>query len=236
MGRMTIAAVDPEFRSALVAACASFGVSAGASWIERMWGHLCLVREANTRFNLTRVTDARRAAVEHYADSLTLVRWRTERGVVIRHALDVGTGGGWPAVPLAIAWPDVRWTAIDSTGKKARFVAEAATTLGIGNLAVRQARARELAGKAGPFDMIACRAVGKLAELVAETHRLLAPGGLLVCCKTPQMSADERRDGDRAAAAVRLKPTPDFAVDLTLDDETWRRLIVMYQRPKGRPA
>ena len=65
--------------------------------------------------------------------------------------------------------------------------------MGLTNIVARQARANELAGKVPPFDLVVCRAVGSLPDLVAETSRLLAPGGYLVCYKTPQMSDEERK-------------------------------------------
>lgn len=222
--------VDPEFEKSLVTACSSFDVPLTLSQIEQMWRHFCLVRETNEKFNLTRITDVRRAAVEHYADSLTLLPWLVERGIKPARALDVGTGGGWPAVPLAIVLPDTRWTAIDSTGKKARFVAEAVAVLGLRNIVARQARANELAGKEPPFDLVVCRAVGQLADLIAETSRLLAPGGCLACYKTAELSAEERHGGERAAARARLIPQPDYPISLNAEGETFRRLLVSYRK------
>lgn len=219
---------DPEFRRLLVTACGSFGVAFSARQIALLWRHLCLARAANEAFNLTRITDSARAAVEHYADSMTLLPWLRERPSTPRRALDVGTGGGWPAVPLAIMQPEVRWTAIDSTGKKARFVGEAAAALGLANFDARQARARELAGKVEPFDLVVCRAVGKLPDLVTEVRRLIAPGGCFVCYKTPQMSDLERRAGELAARRSRLETLPEFAIDLESDGRVFRRLLVAY--------
>ncbi len=226
-------ATDPAFEHALAAACDSIGVHLEPFHVTQMWRHFCRVRTTNERFNLTRITDPRRAAVEHYADSLTLLPWLAARAGgrrPPRRALDVGTGGGWPAVPLAIVRPDIAWMAIDSTGKKARFVAEAAKALRLANLTVRQARAREMAGKAAPFDLIAARAVGKLADLIAETARLLAGGGHLVCYKTARLSEDERAAGLREAARAGLVPQPDFPITLAAEGDELHRLLVAYRR------
>jgi len=222
--------VDPLFERSLIAACASFGVRVAPAQIERMWRHFRLVRETNTKFNLTRITDVRRAAVEHYADSLTLLPWLADRAVEPARALDVGTGGGWPAVPLAIMLPQVQWTAIDSTGKKARFVAEAVAALGLANLTVLQVRANELASRTAPFDLVVCRAVGKLPDLVAETSRLIAHSGYLVCYKTAELSPEERQAGERAAARAQLTPQPDRPISLRTGGETFRRLLVSYRK------
>jgi 16S rRNA (guanine527-N7)-methyltransferase len=222
--------VDPDFETPLVAACGSFGVQLAPEQIELMWRHFCLARETNEKFNLTRITNVRRAAVEHYADSLTLLPWLDRWQVKPRRALDVGTGGGWPAVPLAIMLPETHWTAIDSTGKKARFVADAAARLGLANLAIQHTRAHELAGKAEPFDLVVCRAVAKLPDLVLETRHLLAPGGYLVCYKTPEMTREECLSGNCLAARVHLVAQQDLPITLTAGDETFQRLLLSYRR------
>lgn len=226
--------MDPEFGRCLVEACYSFGLLLSSGQVGRMWSHFLLVREANERFNLTRITDVQRAAVEHYADSLTLTAWMASRGHRPSRALDVGTGGGWPAVPLAIALPDVSWTAIDSTGKKARFVAEAAAVLGLANLAVEQARANELARTVAPFDLVVCRAVGKLDEIIGECAGLVARGGFLVCYKTAHLGDDERQAGRRAAEKASLRPEPEFPVRLRGPDQVIDRMLVAYHAPNTR--
>jgi len=223
------AAMDPVFEERLVEACTSFDFVPSAEQIARMWQHFAMLRKANEKFNLTRITDPARAAVEHYADSLTLLPWLAERRVVPRRALDLGTGAGFPAVPLAIVLPDVQWTAIDSTGKKARFVAHAAAALGLSNLCARHVRARELAGKVRPFDLVVCRAVAKLPGLIRETASLLGPGSFLVAYKTEAMAAEERIGGERAARTARLAPQPDFPTTIAVAGETYRRRLVSYR-------
>jgi len=217
-----------------VAACNSFGLPLSAEQIERMWRHFDLVREANRHFNLTRITEVRRGAVEHYADSLTLVRWLADRGVRPRYALDVGTGGGWPAVPLAILMPDTQWTAVDSTGKKARFVAEAAEKLSLSNLTARQERIGEACEDQASYDLIVCRAVGKLAELVGTAEGRLAADGRLVCYKTVNLSQEERQAGCQAAVRYGLDVAEEYPVRITSSPESYDRLLVVYHSPRMR--
>ena len=225
--------IDPVFARSLQAACQRWDIVLAPSRIEILWRHFSRVREANKQFNLTRIIDARRAAIEHYADSLTLLPWLARHNVLLSagsQALDVGTGGGWPGLPLAVCLPDVQWTAIDSTGKKARFVAETAAVLEIRNLCALHARARELVGRAGPFDLMVCRAVAKLAKLVRETADLLAPGGRLVCYKTARMTDEERADGQRAATQTRLIPQSDTTISLGDELGDYSRVLVSYRR------
>ena len=92
----------------------------------QMVAHHDAMVEANRRLNLTRITDPVESAVRHYADSLALLAWSRDSAVSIRTLLDVGTGAGFPAVPLAIMKPKWKITAIDGTKKKIDFVRETA--------------------------------------------------------------------------------------------------------------
>jgi 16S rRNA (guanine527-N7)-methyltransferase len=221
------------FRDALLAACRGFGVEPSPRQIELMWRHFDLVCRANTRFNLTRITDPTRAAVEHCADSLTLLGWMAAERFTPRRAVDVGTGGGWPAVPLAIMMPDTRWLAIDSTGKKARFVADAIATLRLRNIAAEPRRAADLAGTDRRFDLVVARAAGKLGKLVPDVARPLCPSGFFVAYKTANLPDDERAEGTRQARRHGLIARPDFAIALKGPDEHYDRRLVVYRRAAG---
>lgn len=102
--------------------------------------HLDLIVEANQHFNLTRILDEREAAIKHVLDSLIPWRQFAEAGEVF----DVGTGAGFPGIPLAIALPQVRFTLVESIGKKARFVDAAAVELGLRNVRVMPRRGEEV--------------------------------------------------------------------------------------------
>ncbi len=169
-----------RFQTALVEATRAVGVALTDEQRGLMWEHFRLVVQANRQFNLTRITSAADAAVKHYADSLTLLAapWIDADGGRPLRVLDVGTGAGFPAVPLAIARPDWRITAIDSTAKKVRFVAEAVGRLGLTNVEARHARAADLArSKQERFDLVLLRAVSRIAAGLDEVHRLVPPGG-----------------------------------------------------------
>ena len=120
------------FEEALLAACSAIRLSLTEPQRELMLAHYRRVVEANRHFNLTRITSPADAAVKHYVDSLTLMAspWvEADRSLTV---VDVGTGAGFPAVPLAIMCPQWQILAIDGTGKKARFVA-VPTTSGTGS-------------------------------------------------------------------------------------------------------
>jgi 16S rRNA (guanine527-N7)-methyltransferase len=99
-----------------------------------------------------------------------------------RRVIDVGTGGGFPGIPLAVACPHRRFTLIDGTQKKIRFVAEAIAALDIRNAHALAARAESYTGEKD-FDVVVARAVGSLAEVLHNAGPLLAPRGRLLAMK-----------------------------------------------------
>jgi 16S rRNA (guanine527-N7)-methyltransferase len=114
---------------------------------------------------------------KHLLDSLTLQPFLRGRRVA-----DVGTGAGFPGLPLAVANPTRHFVLIEATGKKARFAAQTALELGLGNVEVVHARAEDYR-PAELFDTVAARALSSLADFVAYAGHLCAPGGRLLAMK-----------------------------------------------------
>ena len=142
--------------------------------------YLDLLLEANVVMNLTRISDRASAEVLHIADALTVCKHLPHEP----HTLaDVGSGGGVPGIPLAIARPDVSVTLIESTQKKAAFLQRTVGELGLGNVVVRADRAEKLADCRGKFDVVTARAVASIGELAPWCFPLLKPGGKLLAMK-----------------------------------------------------
>jgi 16S rRNA (guanine527-N7)-methyltransferase len=139
--------------------------------------HLDLVDEWNARFNLTAIRDREQQITKHVLDSLSVRPWL--RGTRIA---DVGSGAGFPGIPLAIVEPSRRFALIESTGKKCRFLEAVRDALGLENVDVVQGRA-ELHKPEPRFETVIARAVGPLADLVRYAVPLLAGGGRLLAMK-----------------------------------------------------
>ncbi len=223
---------DPAvFRNALLAAVAGFGLKPGPAQVEWMYRHHLLVAEANRHFNLTRITDPAKAAVRHYADSLSLLAapWVDPGGPLA--VLDVGTGAGFPAVPLALVCPAWSITAIDGTGKKARFVGQAAAALGLSNLVAMHVRVEELRSRRpAAFELVLVRAVGAMPDLLPIAAPLLRPGGRAVFYKTPSLPTQEMEAAARTAARCRLSSPRTFDLTLPCGGETLSRRLILFQR------
>ncbi|HZJ02534.1 MAG TPA: 16S rRNA (guanine(527)-N(7))-methyltransferase RsmG [Thermoleophilia bacterium] len=137
----------------------------------------------------------------HFLDSLSLLRLQVVRDA--HEVVDVGSGGGLPSVVLAIAQPNTRVIALDSVGKKCRFVEFAASKLGLGNLQVICERAEELGRGEGRerFDVATSRALAALPVVAELTLPLVKMGGHMVAMKGA-LSDQERIDGEFALAIL----------------------------------
>lgn len=147
------------------------GVSVLPDVQEKMLDFLAFLQKWNKAYNLTAITDLDEMLRQHLLDSLTVLPYLKAARV-----LDVGSGAGFPGIPLALCLPDVGFTLLDTNGKKTRFLLQAATLLEMSNVEVVQQRMENYRPDQG-FDVIICRAVGAMADIVAATRPALAPGG-----------------------------------------------------------
>lgn len=199
--------------------------------IEAMWRHFELLVAANRRFNLTRITDPASAAVLHYADSLIVWRWVRQHRAPVQQVLDVGTGGGFPAVPLAIVRPQWSLTAIDSTGKKVRFVEEAAATLGLANLRAVHARAGEWRPQNPKrFHLVLGRAIGSMAKALQAVSALIAPRGYVLLHKTLRQCEGERKQAMIVARKRGLQEGPRLDYRLLAEGEPRDYVLVSFRK------
>ena len=145
---------------------------------------LAELQQWNRAYNLTRIETPTAMVTHHLLDSLAASGELTGTRII-----DLGTGAGFPGLPLAIAHPQLQFTLVDATAKKVRFVAHATRTLGLKNVLPLHARAEALRPE-HPFETIVARAVGSLAELAALATPLSAPGTRLLAYK------GQRPDGE----------------------------------------
>ena len=146
--------------------------------------YLDLLLDANRTMNLTRIVDRPSAEVQHVGDALTLLPFLP----AAPHRLaDVGSGGGVPGIPLAIARPDAQVLLIESTKKKAAFLRAAAEQLGLQNVRVTERRAEDVGRVGSPerdaFDVVIARAVGTLDWLAEWCLPLARKGGKVLAMK-----------------------------------------------------
>ena len=164
--------------------------------LARLVAHLDLLDDWNSRMNLTAIRDRPAQLTKHLLDSLTVQPFlRGER------IADVGSGAGFPGIPLAIVEPGRRFALIESTGKKCRFLEHVRDTLGLANVEVVQSRAEAYRPEIR-FDTVIARAVGPIAGLLKVAGPLVVGGGRLLAMKGryPRDELAARLNGWKVAA------------------------------------
>lgn len=212
--------------NALVRAAADIGVALGAHQAAQMVRHKRLVYDTNEHTNLTRVP-ASEALALHVIDSLS--------GLAAMQAspdgawLDIGSGAGYPGVPLQIA-SGRHVDLLESVGRKARFLEQVVRELCL-DATVRQSRAEDAANETpAAYAAVSARAVSELPALVELASPLLATGGRLVCWKGEPTSEEVER-GDKVAARTGMRRIE--TTDVSLPSIDAKRTLVVYERTRA---
>lgn len=181
--------VVPPPSAEVLASIAHLGVHLEPGDESRLRTYLQLLLEENRRVNLTAIRDPGEAWRRHVLDGLSLVGPLSSvassgRGPV--QVVDLGSGGGVPGLVLACVMPEVRFTLVEATGKKARFLERAAGALSLENVAIAAERAEALGqdpAHRGRYDAVLARAVGPLRVLLELAIPLARDRGVLLAVK-----------------------------------------------------
>ena len=195
-----------------------------------------LLCEWNEKMNLTGITDPYGIVIRHFVDSLTLVPYLPEGAALI----DVGTGAGFPAIPAAIARPDIRVTLLDSLNKRLTFLNTVVEELSLSCISVH-ARAEDGGHKAElreNFDVATARAVAALPALCEYCIPFVKKGGAFVALKGPE-SDNELEAALKAAKTLgaSYKTTARVQVPAVPKDgeETFDRRLIVFEKTGNTP-
>lgn len=221
--------------------------------IERLGRFLALMLEVNKTTNLTAIAEPDAAWMKHIFDALTLVpvlasaleaRSGGEEAageVGAPSLVDVGSGGGVPAIPLAIVMPEVRFTLVEATAKKAAFLTAAAEQLGLPNVRVLNARAEPMGQDhkvhRERYDLATARALGHLAVVAELCAPLVRPGGFVIAVKGGR-AEEELVEAGKAMGLVGLRHAETVATPtgrIVILEKTIRTPR-LYPRKNGEPS
>lgn len=169
----------------LIEACEKLGVELDARQVSQFMKYKDLLLEWNEKINLTAITDEKEILLKHFADSVSVLPFIDIKG---KDVIDVGTGGGFPGVPLKIACPLANVTLLDSLNKRINFLKEVVSELGLSNVSCVHSRAEDGGQDLNyreKFDVCVSRAVANLAVLTEYCLPFIKVGGTFVSLKGP---------------------------------------------------
>jgi 16S rRNA (guanine527-N7)-methyltransferase len=210
------------------------GVRLGAATVRLCERYADLLIERNTTTNLTAITAPADIATKHFLDSFTAVAVRTWSGR--ERIIDVGSGAGFPGLALHIALPETRVTLVESMGKKARFLEEVTSTLGLDGVEVRNERAEVLAhARRDRYDVATARAVGSLGAIVEYLLPFLRVGGDAIAWKgrlEAELPGAKKACAATGGEIVKITPTSELGLGKILPG----RSLVVIRKLRATPA
>ncbi|MGI6543937.1 MAG: 16S rRNA (guanine(527)-N(7))-methyltransferase RsmG [Limnochordia bacterium] len=225
--------MDALFARMLQANASAMGISLSAVQLEQCIRYAALVVEWNERMNLTSLVSPEDMAIKHFIDSFTCLGVGT--WPVGGKAVDVGTGAGFPGIPLAIMRPDLRWVLADALNKRIEFLKVVVRELGLEHVECVHARAEEIGRQKElreQCDVVVARAVARLPVLLEYCLPLVRLQGGFLAMKGRE-AATEMAEAQSAARI--LGAAEPLVTELELPQEAGTRTLVWYTKIKKTP-
>lgn len=219
--------------SVLREGCEELGVPINDSQVELLGEYACAVLRANEEFNLTSIVDPAEFGVKHLVDSLLCVKAGIPWGP---KGIDVGTGAGFPGVPLGIYCPEAEIHLLDSLTKRMYFLRDTIERLGADNLHTVIGRAEDIGRQAAhrqQYDWAVARAVAPLPVLLEYCSPLVKLGGRVLALKG-QLAERELQEARPAMEILGLRTLATFRYKLPL--EMGDRTLILFEKTKETPA
>ena len=226
-----------SIKSEFIKNAAEFGIQLEEKTLSLFEIYYKNLLEWNAVMNLTAITEEKDVYEKHFLDSLSIVkivsRETLDQGCTL---LDLGTGAGFPGLPIAIVFPNVKVVLVDSLNKRIRFLEDTVQKLGLTNVTAVHARAEELAKNKSyreKMDFCCSRAVANLSTLSEYCLPFVKKGGYFISYKTEQVQV-EINQGQKAIKVLGGGNTE--AVFFTLPGTDYQRSLVKIEKQAATPA
>ena len=220
-----------EFEKIFIEEAQKINIELDKNQIEKFYKYMDLLIEWNEKINLTAITNRKDIIVKHFIDSLTIQRYLSDAVNII----DVGTGAGFPGIPIKIVNPNLKVVLVDSLNKRINFLQEVIKKLNLDNIEVIHARAEDLGQNKKyreAFDIVTSRAVANMSVLSEYLLPLARVNGKCICMK----GSDIEEELENSKYAINLLGGKIEQVDkFELSNERIGRNIVIVEKLKNTP-
>ena len=228
-----------EFKIELKKACEKNKIMLLEEQIEKFYKYMNLLIEWNQKINLTAIVEPKEIIQKHFIDSMSVLDYIQDK----KNIIDVGTGAGFPGIPIKIANPNINVTLLDSLQKRVNFLSEVVSQLELDKIKAVHSRAEDYAKEnRESYDVAISRAVANMSTLVEYLLPYVKQDGIVICMKGPNIE-DELEKSKKAISILGGKI--EHIEHLFLDEEMERNLIIIrkikptpkqYPRKAGKPA
>lgn len=194
--------------------------------------YLDLLLEWNEKFNLTAITDKDEIEEKHFIDSIELVNFFDLKNKTL---IDIGSGAGFPGIPLAIVEPSLKVTLLEATGKRVTFLKEVVKELNLKNVEVIQGRAEELRTRE-KYDIVTARAVKELNVLLEISFYLVKVGGSFIAYKSSLID-EEISNAKHAFKCLQIEDYKkfDYCLPKSKNPRVFLEILKKYKTQKKYP-
>lgn len=197
---------------------------------EKFYYYMNGIIEWNTKINVTSITDGKMFIVKHFIDSLTISKYIKDKYKII----DIGTGAGFPGVPLAIKNKNSKVTLIDSVNKKLEVIKDVSSKNDINNLEIIHTRAEDLAHNIKfreIFDVATTRAVSNFSTIAEYMIPFIKVGGIAICMKGPNYE----QELEESKKAIQILGGKIEKIEKFIIDNDIERNIIIIRKIKNSP-
>lgn len=221
---------EKQFKEELTKRAMQFGVNLLEEQQNQFYQYMQLLLEWNEKMNLTAITEPQEILTKHFIDSISVVPYIKEGDKI----LDIGTGAGFPGIPLKIVLPQNSFTLLDSLNKRIHFLQEVVEQLKLENMEAVHGRAEEFCkeDRREGYHIVVSRAVAKLNVLLEYMLPFTKVGGKCICMKALEIE-EELEDAKKAIEI--LGGTIEKVEEITLEDTDITRKLVIVKKIKETP-